>query len=368
MRWAIHFGIRSMLTQRKLVLVLALVFGVAAAAYLTLVGLQQALNEIFSANQTEWLVVQEPGSFGEFYGSVLPGEVEEQLKALGVSQVIPVIHAITGTSRKDTRLVQGVVLSAYTQTNTFQMLEGRALQEGDGLRLAMVGWRLAEKAAVEVGGTLALRGRDFEVVGVFRSGTFADNEAWISLESAQQLLGFGESVSIFLAPDEGVVQAGEILAGEGERPPLEVVRQGYSVAGGKQQYQPLLDLFRAVTMALGVGAALTLTHVLLRLAWMRRRELAVLRTVGFPTLTLEAFLLTQALCILALGLIFGFACAALLPLVAKIDMIGVSVAPTYSAAGLLETLGWMLSLVVLGSALPAWWLSRYNLAALLRNE
>jgi ABC-type lipoprotein release transport system permease subunit len=352
-----------MLTQWKLILVLALVFGVAAAGYLTLVGLQEALEEIFTPTASGWLVVQEPGSFGEVYGSVLSADSAGALKLLGASRVIPVMHAITGTSRKDTRLVQGVKLEAYAETNPFRLLEGRALQPGDAPRTAMLGWRLAQRLSLESGDLILLRGRSFEVVGVFRTGSFADNEAWIPLESAQALLGLGDQVSVYLVPDDGTFEPGTILPGG-----LEVVRQGYSIEGGKEQYQPMLDMFRTITMALGVAAALTLTHVMLRLAWMRRRELAVLRTVGFPAVTLVAFLVTQALCILALGLVFGFGCAALLPRLASIDLVGVTVTPVYSVQGLAESLAWMFSLAVLGSVLPSWWLSRYNLASLLRYE
>ena len=363
MRWAVNFGLRSLVSQWKLVLVLSLVFGVAAAGYLTLVALQEGLDEIFTPAANGWLVVQEPGLYGEVDGSVLSAESALTLQRLGASRVIPAVHVITGTNRQDMRLVHGVTLEAYTETNPFRLLEGRALQPGDTARTAMLGWRLAQKLSLNPGEAILLRGRSFEVVGVFRTGSFADNEAWIPLESAQALLGLGDQVSVYLVPDDGTFAPGSILP-EG----LEVLRQGYGIESGKGQYQPMLDMFRAITMALGVAAALTLTHVMLRLAWMRRRELAILRTVGFPEVTLGAFLLTQALCILALGLVLGFGCAALLPRLASIDISGVSVTPVFSLQGLAESLAWMFSLAVLGSVLPTWWLSRYNLASLLRYE
>ena len=143
MRWAVNFGLRSLVSQWKLVLVLSLVFGVAAAGYLTLVALQEGLDEIFTPAAHGWLVVQEPGLYGEVDGSVLSAESALTLQRLGASRVIPAVHVITGTNRQDMRLVHGVTLEAYTETNPFRLLEGRALQPGDTARTAMLGWRLA---------------------------------------------------------------------------------------------------------------------------------------------------------------------------------------------------------------------------------
>ena len=59
-------------------------------------------------------------------------------------------------------------------------------------RDTMIGYLLAEKIKAKVGDIITLRGRDFQIIGIFRKGTFTDNDAWISLQSAQSLIGLGE--------------------------------------------------------------------------------------------------------------------------------------------------------------------------------
>ena len=50
-------------------------------------------------------------------------------------------------------------------------------------------------------------------MGTFQTGMYVDNEAWVALEDAQTLLGYGKDVSIFIIPDEGILSSGDTLPG-----------------------------------------------------------------------------------------------------------------------------------------------------------
>ena len=148
----------------------------------------------------------------------------------------------------------------------------------------------AIKRAREMGtGVISLRGRDFSIIGIFQNGTYMDNQAWISLADAQTLLGWGEDVSVFIIPDEGILHEGQSLPGG-----LAVSRKGRDLRLIAAQYRPILDIWQWVSLALGAATALTLTSLLSRLAWLRRREMAILRTLGFPVRSMVVYLLVQA--------------------------------------------------------------------------
>jgi ABC-type lipoprotein release transport system permease subunit len=289
--------------------------------------------------------------------------VGEMLAGKGVGLIIPEIRALTGTSGRNAVLVRGIDLEGYTRLESFSILSGSKLQPGDPPRMTMIGWRLARSRNLETGDKISLRGRVFGIMGIFQNGTYMDNQAWISLADAQALLGWGQDVSIYIIPDEGILHEGDLLPGQ-----VAVSRKGESLRFVARQIQPMIDLLQIVVVALGLATALALTNILWRLAWRRRRDMAILRTTGFPTFSLAGYLLSQAGGITLLGLLMG-------GLFALVFITGVKLAfPTFTIVPRLEpktmasSLEWIGLITSAGCLLPVWWLSHLNLAQLLHSE
>ena len=359
----LRLGLQDLFKHVRLALVMALLITVAASVFAILETYRNGLADEFSTISTQWLVVQETQSFGEFYGSRLSGQVEEQLSKLGLSLVVPEIHVITGTSVQNATLLRGIDLNQYLRTETFTMVSGRALQPGDPTRLTMIGSRLAENQKLKAGDILSLRGRNFSVTGIFHTGTYTDNEAWIALADAQDLLGWGQDVSVYIIPDEGILHEGDTLPGG-----ISVARKGEGIRSVAYQYQPILDLMNIVALTMGAATILALANIFWRLAWLRRQELAILRTVGFPSYSLVGYLLAQAGGVTLAGIILsGFATLIFISSV-KLAVSGFTIAPRLDLPTVLSSLGWVGIMVLVGSLLPAWWLSHLNLARLLRSE
>ena len=359
----LRLGIHDLLSRPRLALVMSLLIAVAAGVFATLQAYRTGLATEFNYLAPNLLVVQETQSFGEIYGSRLSPQVGEWLSQKGLRLVVPEIHDITGTSTLNAALIRGVDPRQYTLTESFTMLSGHSLRPGDPARSAMLGTDLAASRNLHVGGVVALRGRIFNVVGVFQTGTYADNEAWISLEDAQSLLGWGQDVSIYIIPDEGILHEGDTpLKG------VSVARKGEGARFEVSQWQPVLDLIGIVTFAMGIATALALTNILWRSAWLRRHELAVLRTTGFPTLALGGYLLAQAAGVTILGLWMGAGLTWVFTSGVKMAVPGFTLNPRLDAASALISLGWIGLILVAGSLLPAWWLSHLNLAQLLHSE
>ena len=359
----LRLGLHDLLSHRRLVLVMALSIAIATSMLAIIEAYRAGLAAEFDEQMPNLLLVHENQFSGEFYGSQISNQVGESLARMGISLIVPEIHAVTGTAVENATLIRGVDLGQYTRLETFSMVSGRSLQPGDSPRLAMLGVRLAESRHLKVGDVISLRGRDFNVVGIFENGTYMDNQAWISLADAQTLLGWGQDISVYIIPDEGILHPGDSLPGG-----ISVSRKGTSVRFMANQYRLPLALLSSVALALAISAALTLTNILGRLAWARRREMAILRTTGFPTLSLVGYLLAQAGGITLLGVFLGGLFAMIFFLAVRLTVSGFTIVPRLEAPILLPSLGWIGLMMLAGSLLPAWWLSHLNLAQLLRSE
>jgi putative ABC transport system permease protein len=358
-----RLGFQEAAVRWRITFVMALAVSVSLISFLIIFGYKKGLETRYANLAEDFLIVQENGSMGEFYGSRISAGVGNELAAAGVGLVVPSIHTIVGTSPQDAVLLRGIDLDSYAKVETFKMIAGRPLQKGDPPRLTMIGTRLADERSAYPGGNILIRGRDFKVVGIFSIGTYADYEAWISLEDAQTRLGWGSDVSVFVIPTGGKLKAGDSLPGG-----LSVVQKGETGVNLVKEWQPMFDLLSVVASTLGIAAAAALANLLWRLAWLRRREIAILQSIGFGKSALIGYLLAQGICIALPGFIFGLLGALLLGEVTRLQTAGLSIYAVYDAS----LFGWSFLVACLitaaGSALPAWWLARLNLADLLRVE
>lgn len=360
---AIRLGLLDLTHYKKLVLVMSLSIAITITIFAGIELYRAGMKNKYSELAPQYLLVHENQTLGEFYGSRMPASVGERLKALGISRVIPELRAIAGTSAENAVLVRGVDLDQFTRLESFTVLSGRQLMPGEAPRNAMIGWRLAATRELSTGDTISLRGRNFSVIGIFKNGTYMDNQAWISLSDAQTLLGWGNNVSVFIIPDEGIVHEGDpIMKG------ITVTRKGESLKFTLEQYKPLFDMLQLVVIILGAASALALCNILLRLAWLRRKEMAVIRTNGFPVLFLVEYLFTQAACITTFGFIFGIIFTATFTLLVKIALPSFTLVPYLERGAAVSIILAACLIMVAGSVLPAWWLSRVNLAAQLHAE
>ena len=356
-------GLHDLRSRSRQALAMAVGIAIALSIFAILQAYRNGLAAEFNQLQPNLLVVQANQSFGEIYGSRISSEVGKQLSGMGIGMVVPEIDDATGTSVSKAILVRGIDLEQYTKVDTFSMVSGRSLHPGDAARSAMVGSRLAASQNVDAGGQIVLRGRTFQIVGIFHSGSYTDNQAWISLADAQALLGWGQDVSVYIIPDEGILHEGESISVQ-----TSVTRRGEGARITVYQYQPVLNIMGVVAFAMGIAIALTLTNILWRLAWLRRREMAILRTIGFPALSLATYLLGQAIGVTVLGTLLGGIFTLGILSAVHVAAFGLTINPSLDANTILTSLGWIGLVMVAGISLPAWWLSHLNLANQLHSD
>ncbi len=360
---AIRMGLKEVINNLRLASIMAFVVAISLASFLILQGYHTGLQADFPRISWPYLVVIQTGSLGELYGSRMPTTVGDELIARGEPLVVPEIHTVVGTTAENAVFLRGIPLDSYSQVEDFSIVAGKPMQVGDPARQAMVGIKLAEARKVNPGDMITLRGRDFTVACIFQVGSYADDEAWISLKDAQTLLGWGNDVSFYIISDRGVLHEGDHLPGG-----VAVTRRGESGWQLANAWQPMFDLMAIVANTLALAATVALANELWRLAWVRRHDLAILRSVGFSRMPLAAYLAVQGVAVTVAGFGVGWGSAILVSKVIMTKTAGFSLTPVYNLNVLLGSAGLAGLIALVGTLLPAWWLSRINLATLLRVE
>jgi len=345
----IWIALRDLERRWKLALVMALLFSISFATYLALVTYDKSLSMTYFSLEANWLVVQVSSVNGEIHGSRLNTDTEQLLKNQGY-QPIPEIHQVVGTSISNGIMMRGVQPEDLLKVSPFKLLAGRNLLPGDSPRLAMVGSSLADRLKIKVGDVLKLRGRDFAVIGIFKTGSYEDSQAWVSLTDAQKLLDYGSDVSIYYIPEGGGLHEGSNLT-KG----ISIGRRGEAGnAYGKEimgffHYLGLLGVFA------GVATSITLTNLLWRLAWLHRREFGIARTLGFGRHSVVVYLLTQAALILLVGAAVGgfFAVSLVISRIQDFSAFGIAIAPVWDLSTISLIAIITLLIAGIGVALPA---------------
>jgi ABC-type lipoprotein release transport system permease subunit len=149
---------------------------------------------------------------------------------------------------------------------------------------------------------------------------------------------------------------------------VSVARRGELWSTFPQQWQGLMALLGAVTQAIGVSAALFLAATIWRLAWRRRWQIAILRSLGFGRSIFSIYLVVQGASVALAGGACGMLGALALLRWVRPTLAGVSLRP-YASADLLVLTGiWLAILTLLSVAAPVWVLGGRRIAELMGAE
>jgi ABC-type lipoprotein release transport system permease subunit len=347
----------------KVVLLMIFLFANTVFAYLLLNGYRDSTSRIFQTIDNKYLVIHETDTSAEFYGSRLSPDIGTKLDQLGLIQVVPAIHTATGTLGRDFQFILGVDISQYRLIEKIEILAGRELKNSDPERTAMVGRAVAEREGIQVGNDVILRGRSFRVVGIFETHSFYDNDVWISLSAAQNLLGWGSDVSYYLVPDEGILQAGEAFTEH-----TLISQRGQSMNLATDEIIKTIDLFSLTITIIGIGTAIALGTVIFRLTTIQRYHLAILRSVGFSRAIISINILIQAGVIFIVGFSLGVVSALIFSSLYHLVIFDITMKPDLGFSNLITPFLALGGIALISVTIPLMWVYRTNLSSLLRSE
>jgi putative ABC transport system permease protein len=205
---------------------------------------------------------------------------------------------------------RGITPAAYRVRENFKLLEGRRVNTG--LNEILVGRGAHNQfQGLNVGNRLRLMGTEWTVVGVFTdNGGMSESELWIDLPMVQDLLPWGQeyhSVRLKLNnPAELEAFNAELASNPIVKSRAQSEQAYYERFAGQQLEQlKLFSLPLIILMALGaIAAALNTMYSSVA---ARTKEIATLRSLGFPPVSVMVSTLTEALLLALAGALIAAA-------------------------------------------------------------
>ena len=291
---------------------------VGVAAIVALLALSAGLNR--TVGQLVHLGGADLGLFqrdaGDPTSSVLPLPILPRLRAQPeIADVTPIQLVVDAVRGPPGAIVLGLDRHGFV-AGSLVLMAGSAASGGH----VDVGDVLAAKLHLRPGAELRIGGRAFTVAGVYHSGTsYVDSGAIATLRDAQVLAGrTGQEATTFavrLAPQTSVGAAERRL--QSSFPGLTAIADpGQAARAGANTELISKAVVLLVVLAL-IICALTVANTMLAAELERRRELALLATIGWSARQLGALVLGEAVAVSMLGtgvgLLLGLAASRLLP-------------------------------------------------------
>ena len=342
---------------------------VGVAAIVALLALSAGLDR--TAGQLVHLGRADLGLFqrdaGDPTSSVLPLSLVARVKAQPeIVDATPLQLVVGAIPRAPSAIVFGLQQDGFV-ARRLVYTAGRA--EGHGQ--VVIGGLLAQQLHARPGQTIRIGGRSFVIAGVYQSGiTFEDSGAITTLGDAQSIAGRtsqeATSIAVRLVAQVTPATAERQLAAafpgvSAISDPSEAIRAG---ANSDLISKAVLLI---VVLALIIGA-LTVANTMLAAVLERRRELALLATIGWSGSQLAALVLGEAVAVsilgTAAGLVLGVLASGLLP-----AMLGLQsfISPELTAWGLGRASLIGVAIGVLGAVYPIWRVTRTWTAAALAS-
>jgi putative ABC transport system permease protein len=343
---------------RTLLTVAGVAVGVAAVVALLALstGLRNTAAQFVHLGRADLGLFQRDA--GDPTSSVLPLSMQAPLERQpGIAEVTPIQLVVGAVQGSPQAILLGLRPNGFA-AHQLVITSGRSISAGR----VLVGDQLASQRNLRVGDTIRIGRRHFVAGGVFHSGlSYQDTGVMTTLSDAQAIAGRSpDEVTTFavkLAPQVPVAQAERTLvrAFPGVTPisdPGEAVRAGANTELiGKA-------LLMMVVLALIIGA-LAVANTMLAALLERRRELALLSTIGWSGTQLGVLVLAESLAVsllgTAAGVVLGLAASKLLPGALGLGAF-VSPALTPWGIGRAALIGVMIG--TLGAIYPIWRITR----------
>jgi putative ABC transport system permease protein len=345
-------------TARTALTAAGIAVGVAAIVALLALsaGLDRTAGQLVHIGRADLGLFQRDA--GDPTSSVLPLSLLPRVRAQPeIIDATPIQLAVSEVAGAPSAIVFGIDPSGFV-ARRLVFTAGHGPTRGQ----AVLGDLLAKRLHTGPGASIRLGGRMFGVAGVFHAGiAFQDQGVITTLADAQALTGRTPqettTIAIRLAPQETPTAAERSLARtfpglSAISDPSEAIRAG---ANSELISKAVLLI---VVLALIIGA-LAVANTMLAAVLERRRELALLSTIGWSGSQLAALVLGEAVAVsiigTAAGLLLGVLASGLLPAALGLQSF---ISPELTVWGLGQAALIGVTIGVLGAVYPIWRVTR----------
>lgn len=206
----------------------------------------------------------------------------------------------------------GIAGSRDDMGKSFTIVEGRALESED-TNNALVGKSLALKNNLAVGSTFTAYGETFTVIGIFDADTnFANDALYVPLSQAQKLGDAGDEITSATAIIDSIDNVTQAVTGIkgvlGDRADVSASEEGASTAVESLKSVEKVSIIGFSIALAAAGVIIFLT--MLMIVRERRREIGVLKAIGASNRSIVTQFVVEAIVLVALGSLLGFGIAA----------------------------------------------------------
>jgi putative ABC transport system permease protein len=327
----LRYSMQSLWARRRTTLAtavgIALVVFVLSSSWMLAFGVRRALMQ---SGSSDTALVLQKDSWGEGgsrlrrnvlgLAAAAPGVRTEADGPLAVGEIVTytMLENVRDPLRFGNVQVRGVVPKSFALRPAVRIVQGRAAAPGGDEAIAGIGVA-GRFHGLRLGDGIELKkNRKLTIVGVFEAGGAAfESEVWANLESVQGSIGYQTFVSSITARLESPAAFDAFAAGlkATQQEGIDVVREvAYYDKVSNDQAAIIRGLGGIVTAIFALGAMLGAVITMHGAVSQRRREIAVLRALGFtPFAVLVTFVVESTLLALA-GAALGVALSLLTPL------------------------------------------------------
>ncbi|MHB0975596.1 MAG: ABC transporter permease [Candidatus Aquicultorales bacterium] len=335
------------------------------------------------------VTVADKGAQGGFGAPLSMKRVEDVENVEGVADAFPVVMMPLRDNQGMSFGVPPMVMAISPKANEYEdekfdfgMAEGRELKEGDRGK-AVVGSDLVKDLGAEVGSTIKVRGREFEVVGIMeKTLTAPDSEVMVSIPDAQELLAESlpealqktvdkdELISAMIVYPTKGTDADDLAERINTAVPAVKATGPSEIVGQMQQATKIFNLimFGIAGISLLVGGLSVINTMMMSVA-ERTKEIGIKKAIGASSGRVVREFLGEAATIGGIGGLLGLGLGALIAYGANSAMAD-SGTVLFLVTGRLS-LGAILFAIVLGSLAglyPSWHAAGLNPVRALRYE
>lgn len=295
--------VASNLTRRKartIATAIGIALGVGTIVALLSVGagLNRTAGELVNLGQADMGVFQE--GVADPTASVLPTSLADRLQRRDdVSEATPLLLVVRAIRGDQAAIVFGIDPAGFV-AQRLVMSEGR---RNLGPGSALVGDQLADSLGIRPGDPLDVKGRRFEVAGIYHTGVFfEDSGATINIAAAQQIERRGDDATTIAvqlaadAPQEDVEAAirhdypGTTIIGTNDDPSR--------IGANGELVKKAVTIIAALALIVG---GLGVTNTMVMAVIERERELALLSAVGWRRPRIALLVLAEGVATSVLG-------------------------------------------------------------------
>jgi len=270
----------------------------------------------------------------ELIEQITQSAVAEEIAVITERITFPVMLSLDGK----TKAIMGIAGDSEKERELLQMdqviVDGRYLESE---REIIIGYKLAEEFGYSVGDTMkvmaqtseyALNMRKFEIVGLFQSGLGNLDKRFfqIGLEDAEKLLkmnGYSQQIIVMLndynTANSVAAQLETIIADE------SITVKPWTEIGFAYNYAKMAETIYGVIYAIiAMMGAFIIGNIMLMVVMERKREIGIMKSMGFTPNTIQLLFLTEGIILGALGSITGIVIALIMSALMNINGVDIS--------------------------------------------